>query len=467
MATISSPGSGSGIDVAGLVSSIISAESEPAISRLDLRATELQTRFSATGQLKSSLSQFSDAVDRIRSTSELAGRHASVSPNGDQIIAEASAGNTAALGAYSLDVSAIAKAHKLASSGVASAETTVGSGTLVIGSGNSAFSVEVAASDTLADIANAINLRAGDQTVSATLLTVDDGSGSQTKLVLSAEQTGVAQAISFTAVDTDVFHNDAFGLSALTVNTTELQAASDASVTIDGQTITSGTNTLQDALTGVTIELKAAAPGSPVQLEIAADTSQAGREITNFVEAFNGLRNAINALTNFDPTSGEHGILLGDSATRGLDNALRRELGVQGSGPIGSLAELGIATTTDGTLSVDLGRLNDALSQDLEGITELLTSSEGLGARLHSVISDFLGPQGVFEAREEAISARLDVIDAQRQAIARRMSSREQSLTAQFSAMDALVSQLQDTSNFLTQQFNALEGLLLSRNGNQ
>ena len=465
MATISSPGSGSGIDVAGLVSSIISAESEPVLSRLDLRAAELQTRFSAMGQLKAALSSFADTVTRIRDGSGFGAKRANVTTAGDSVVAAASVSDSAPNGTFSLEVLALAEPHKQSTAGFANADVTFGAGTLVLGSGANAFSVAVDSTDSLSDIATSINGATDNDSIAASVVQVDDGlGGTQSKLVLSALSPGLANSLSVSAVDSDGVDN--LGLSSLFVGLSDLQAAADASVKIDGRAVSSASNTLSEAVSGLTLHLQRAAPGQPVTISVTDDVDAATRELTNFVETFNGLRNAINALTNYDPARGERGVLLGDGLTRGLDSALRRELSSGIDGPIGSLADLGIATSADGTLSVDAGKLGDAFDQNYGAVIDLLAGDSGLAQRIEGVIDDFLGPDGVFEAREEAIAARLDVIGTQRESLARRMAIRESSLFAQFNAMDALVLQLQATSTFLSQQFSALEALVSNTSAN-
>ncbi|MEM7252299.1 MAG: flagellar filament capping protein FliD [Pseudomonadota bacterium] len=466
MATISSPGSGSGIDVAGLVQSIISAESEPALTRLERRASELQTTISAMGQLKSALSQFSSAVSHLGDGFQT--RAANVSEVDRVRVASATASDAATSGDYSLEVTALANANKQITTGVADPDAAVGGGTLTVSdqSGN-AFAIAVGATDSLSDIAAAINNADDNNIASAGVLTVDDGGGgSESKLVITATQTGSAGSIDLGVADDDGNNADTNGLSFITSTLSTVDAGVDAALLIDGQAVSSSTNTVTGVIDGVTLELEATNSGSPATLSITNNREDAEATVTNFVETFNGLRNAINALTNFDPSAGERGALLGDALTRGLESALRREIGGEFDGPIGSLAALGITTNPDGTLRIDTDTLRSAIDDGIDSVEALLSGDEGLASQLEAVIDDFLGPEGAFDAREDAIGARLDAIDEQREAIATRMASRETALFAQFNAMDALVAQLQATSNFLTQQFSAIDSLL-SRAVNQ
>ena len=469
MASVSSPGTGSGIDVGSLVSQLIAAESQPVTARLDAREAEFTAQFSGIAQIKSGLESLETNVNALKSASTFQSRSTSV---GDDTLFSAKADSNASAGTFDIEVVRLAEAHKLRSAGFASSSTVVGSGSLVISGGGTAFSVAVpSGAATLANVREAINAEAGNPGVVATLVTVDaSGGGTETRLALTAAKTGTSNVLTVTAVDDDGNNTDNAGLSKLVYDpsgsgTTRLSvanAAVDAQVNIDGQTLTSQSNTVESAISGVTLELLKAASGTTTTLSIAVDTAAASSAVNAFVSSYNALRGTINELTAFDPVTGLGGSMLGDTGVRGISAGLQRELGQSVPGlqsQFRGLAELGFATQTDGTLKLDQAKLDAALSSDLAGVEQLFTSSGGIATRLSTFVDAFTQSQGTLDVRNDAILSRLGDIALQRESLDRRMTAREASLLAKFGAMDSIVAQLQSTSSFLTQQLTAISAL--------
>jgi flagellar hook-associated protein 2 len=471
MASISSPGTGSGIDVNALVSDILRAESEPTLFRLAEREAELQAQISGLGLLRADLESVQSSVEDLLDVDLFRRKTASI-VGGDEEIS-ASASPSAVASSYSIDVSTLATAQKLASVGFSDATAEVGSGRLIIqpGSTGTPFTVDIPSSaKTLADVRDAINAASGNPGVSATLITVDAvGGGSETRLVLNAADTGTESALTVTVVDDDGNHTDALGLSRLTFdpngsgveNMSENPPAIDASLTIDGQTVTSSSNSISEAIEGVTIDLASTTDAGPVTLTIGDDRGAIITAITGFASAYSSFRGTVTQLTDFDAETGQAGILIGDSGVRTVVSQFQRQLSFQfdTGGEFDTLSSVGISVQSDGTLSIDSDRLNQALDDDPESLRSLFSGTEGFARNVDNLLSGFVSGGGVLELRNEALTRRIDDINSQRETLNRRLTNREATLLAQFNAMDAIVSQLQTTSTFLTQQLSALRNL--------
>ena len=471
---IASPGIGSGLDINSLVTQLVAAEGTPALSRLAQLEASTQAKISSFGLLKSSLSDFSDSIDALKSLSTFDGRTAQ---SGDLTLFTTSATNTAAIASYSVEVTSLASAQKLVSAGFATPATTIGSGSLTVSSGTKAATISIASgTDSLTDIRDAINLATEQSGVSATLLTVDDGfGGTVSKLLLTSADTGTANNITVTVDDDDLNDTDNLGLSQLvydpagtgTTNLSVASAATDAVISIDGQAVTRSSNTISDAIDGVTISLVKANPGNPATLGIVRDSSGASSAIDDFVTKFNALQNNISELTKFDSEGGRHGALLGNATLLTLSNQVRRQLtdSVLGAdASLNTLSSLGITTQPDGTLEIDQTKLDTALADNPDGVSTLFSSFDGIAANLDTVMDGLLDSDGSVEASLNGLNATLEDIADQRESIDRSLASLETRLFAQFNAMDALVAQLQSTSDFLTQQLSAIE--LISSGGN-
>lgn len=466
---ISAPGIGSGLDINSLVSQLVAAEGDAKTALLAVRRTDVEAEISAFGSLKSALASLQATTATLKSGATFEVRSASST---DETIFTASAETNAVPGTFDIVVSALAEAHKVASQGYVNSSATIGKGTLTISVGNIPFNIVITDQDSsVIGIRDAINDAANNTGVSATLINVDDGSGgTTTKLVLTSNKTGTANALRVTVSDDDGNDTDNSGLSALVfdplptgsgvTNMTELNAAVDASISIDGETVTSSTNSIVDAIQGVTINLLDKQPGVTEQLTVAADTGSVATKISDFVSAYNSFTSLASSLSVFDEQTGARGVLLGDSSLLSLNGQLRRELNssVAGSGsnPLTNLVELGITTDKNGLLVLDDAKLDAALATDLDGVQRLFSSATGIATRLDPLLFDYVKSGGVFDARTSGLNNTLENIDSDLEVLDRRLTALEERLLAQFSALDQLLSELQSTSAFLDRQLNAL-----------
>ena len=463
---ISSPGIGSGLDINSLVTQLVAAEGQPASIRLARDEANAQAQISAFGSLKSALSTFSDSIDAL---SKLATFQARTATSNDLTLFTATAQSNAAIASYNIEVVNIAESHKLASKGFASTSTVVGSGTITIGSGTKVATVGIApGTDTLADVRDAINAVSESTGVTATILAVDDGmGGTVNKLLLTADETGTANVITVTVDDDDLTDLDDAGLSQLvydpagsgTTRLTETTPASDAQINIDGQSVTSSSNTITDAIEGVTLNLVSESPGSTKTLTVTRDTSS--------VTSFNAFQSTVTDLTSFDADTGARGTLLGNATVLSINNQIRRELtdAVLGaSSAYRTLSDIGIRTELDGSLSVDSTVLDGVLASDPDAVSTLFTSFDGIATNLDDLVDDIVASDGSIETKITGLNATLDDISDARDALNVRLTTFEARMFAQFNPIDQLVSQLQTTSNFLNQQLTLVQSFVLGKN---
>jgi flagellar hook-associated protein 2 len=195
---------------------------------------------------------------------------------------------------------------------------------------------------------------------------------------------------------------------------------------------------------------------------VSRDTQAAVAAVEGFVGAFNKMAETLDGLTDYDAEAEEGGVLIGDATLRGLEQGLRRALsGVTSEvpGAYRSLADLGLVTGRDGRLSLETGKLSEALGAEPQVVAELFAGAGGLAARLGESVSGYARANGLIDTRVEGLNSRIEDIGEQREALDRRIASLEERLLAQFSAMDRLVAELQSTGNFLTQQLASLPNM--------
>jgi flagellar hook-associated protein 2 len=401
--TITSTGLGSGLDINGLVSQLIAADSQP-LNQLNAKETQYQAQLTAYGNVKSALSSFQSAVSGLTSANAF---QAVAANSGDTSVYTASADNTAVAGSYDIEVVNLAKSQKLVSGPFNTVNDVVGTGVLTFqfGTDNAGVFTENgsrpsktvtidSAHSSLSGIRDAIN--AANIGVSATI--INDGTGY--KLSLTSSQTGAANSLKITVSgDGDDDSVDNAGLSQLAYdpagtagngrNMTETVAAQDATLNVDGiNGIKKPGNTITDLIQGVTLNLaKPSEAGVPSALTVGRDTTSALGLVQKFVDAYNDLHKTLSDVTAYDPDTQQGGLLLGDSTILALDRQLRSMITASVPGASGDyklLSNIGVSFQKDGTLSVSATKLQAALDADPQGVASLFAT---VGRTSDSLIS--------------------------------------------------------------------------------
>lgn len=376
MAGISSLGIGSGLDLSGLVDNLLSAERIPAENTINRQQNKLTTELSGVGIFRGAISSFRSSLGGLESASSYSTKNFT-NPKTSQL--EVSITNDAAVGSYDLDITNLAETHALASGAFTSLEEVVGTGTIqvkfgtITGPGFTSFTADSSSTlqtitldntnNTLAGLRDTIN--DGDFGVRASI--INDGSGY--RLTLQSASSGANAAMELTITDTGDGNNvDEFGLSRLAFNATatqmtETKAGEDATLTVNGISVTSSSNTLSDMIEGTTLTLVEESAGVPFTVTITDDTSSATSAIESVVEGFNTMIIALNDLSHSSAEGA--GILAGDTTLRNFTNQIRSLLtsNVDGlSGSITALSTIGITTQANGTLSIDNSKFGAAVA---------------------------------------------------------------------------------------------------------
>jgi flagellar hook-associated protein 2 len=431
--------SGTGLDVNSLVSQLMAAERAPIMQRFSSQESVVTTRLSAFSTLKNAVSAISGALTNLSSSSVLAGR---VATSADPTIYRASATGDASLGSHSVTVSNLAVAQKLASPEYAQGASYVPSnspGTLTFTQNGVSFTISDTQGKTLAELRDAINAAPDNTGVTASIMNTGGGA----RLILSADQTGLANAITVSGTgNINQFANDL----------TELIPAEDASAVIDGIPITSSTNTLTGIIDGVTITLLKES-ATPVGMTVAYDAVGAKDKITKLVTDYNNFVDTAKKLRSYDTSSRAAGPLIGDSGLRNLEAALRREMtAVTPSAPVGmdSILALGFKFGNDGKLSVNETILADKLATDLDKITQIFSATDGLAARLKAVVDPQIAADGLIAVKTNTLNDRKRNIQASKEAAEARLAVIEKRYRAQFVALDRMLAEMQGTSSYVS-----------------
>jgi flagellar hook-associated protein 2 len=355
MATIPTTGLGSGLDVEGLVTKLMSVEQQPLL-KLKQKEAAVQLKVSAYGTFRGAVSSFQQSLAGLEQASIYGANKGSVS---DSSIATISASATSDLGSHTLEVSALAGAQRLKSGTFTNLTDSVGTGTLTIDYGTydstgNTFSVNAdrtsqtitidSAHNTLAGVRDAINAAK----VGVTASIVNDGSGN--RLVVSSASTGTVNGLRITATDDDTNNTDTAGLSQLAYdptatagsgnNMTQVSAAADAKFTLDGLSITKSSNSVSDVLSGTTLNLIKTNVNSPIDINISQDTTAVKGAVDAFVKAYNELHASASKLDGYDASTKTAGALQGEAAISAVMSQIRGGLNAMGSSVKGGFAAL-------------------------------------------------------------------------------------------------------------------------------
>jgi flagellar hook-associated protein 2 len=451
---------GSVINVSSLVSQLVTATEAPQETLISNQTQQVSSQISALGTLKSALATFQGSLSALDTPSAF---QIATAASSDETAFTATASAGAPQGTYTVSVSQLAQAQQLLSGPIA-ASTPIGSGTLTLSLGGTSFKVTVGATDTLADIAADINTAGGNPGVSATVLQGTDGA----HLLLSSSLTGASNTLQVSETDGgNALASLTYG-TGNTANYTEEAAAQDAAFSVSGVAFTSATNTVTDAMSGVTLDLLSpTTTGSPATLNIASDTTTLQTNISAFVSAYNTLQSTFATLGGYDASSATAGPMMGNAVLTGIQNQVQQALYsivATGSPAYNTLASIGITTQSDGTLSLNSGTLSAALGTNFSAVTQLFSGSAGVASTLNTEITAALGSSGSITEAGQTLTSQENSLTTQSNQLNQQMAALSASLTQQYSALNTLLSSLQSTSSYLTQAFASLPQVQATQN---
>ncbi|MCK0713345.1 flagellar filament capping protein FliD [Chromohalobacter sarecensis] len=442
MASISSLGVGSGLDLNGLLDQLQEAEQEKLVP-IQQQQAEQDTKISAYGQLQGALSKVQSAASDLNDP-ELFN---SVTSNVEGDSAEAAATPDAPPGRYNVDVERMATASSIATQGV-DEEAVLNEGAdatidISLGDGSSQ-SVAVEAGSTLGDVRDAIN--ASDAGTSASVVF----DGDQSRLALSSESTGE---------DARIDNVEFTGLDGLALDDATKIEGQDAKLNVNGIEINSASNQVEDAIQGTTLSLTDTGEST---VTVARDEESIRGAITGFVDSYNDMKSTTADLTSFSSEDGETqaGDLLGDSTTRMAESRLRSTMteSVDGDG-LQTLEDAGISMNVDGELEIDEEQLDESLATQPGAVQTLFAGTDestGIAGRVEEELDTMLGENGMVEGAVTGAENQMDRLDERYASMEDSIAGTVDRYRTQFQELDSMVSEMNQTSDYLTQQLSAM-----------
>ena len=440
MSNIAFSGLATGLDTAAIVSQLVELRKAP-MYRLQSRKKGFETQISALANMKTKLTALQDAMKALDTASEFSSLSAT---SNDEEFVTVTAGSDAAAGMYEIEVNHLAKAQKTLSQGFDDLNTPMGSGIISFNVNGENIDLNLTGYTSLEGLKNIINNDVDG--VSATIINDGSESGNYT-LVLSGEEAGSDN--SFTV--------DVSGLSGGTTPLfTTSQPAQDAEIVIDGTTVIMGSNSSDEVISGLTINLHKVTDNDPaveqkVNIRVEVDSAGIAEKVKGFVDAYNDLYAFI------EKEGGAEGDLKGNPTLRSVASRIENlsVSSLQGTlGSITSFHQVGISRGDGRQLDWDESKFTEALADDFNGVRDLFIEREGnLGKSylFDQAIENMTDSiDGLFKISTDALNKKIDYADLGIERYERSIESYRITMERKFTAMEMMVSQLQAQGNALS-----------------
>lgn len=445
-------GSSTGVNSGQLITDLLAASRQPKEAVLANREQTNQLKLSALSSASSALDIFATALTDLLDGQAFVGDLVSSEP-GLAVVGFIEGQRPQGLPA-TLEITQLASARRLVSNTVSDASDSVGTGTMTITVGAESFDVTLASgAENLIDLASEIN--DSNSGVTATILTDNDGS----RLILEGQE-GVSET--FTISGDFANYNYPPGTQGLTL----LNEAADALVSVDGVDLRYSSNSIENAIPGISMNLLGAAVGTQIIISGDQPTSTVSGLVSEFVDAYNLLRTALNDATAPGLSGGNGGPLSGDVGVRDMVRALGQIGSSQlvDNGPFRTLSDIGIKTNIDGTMTLDQDRLDVALATDLDAVSDMLDppvqseTNPGIAGVLQNIRDRLQGDNGSLVVSKNRLNQIQENLTKAREALAIDSERYEAQLQRTFANMDRQLVLLQATQSYLTQQIAIWNG---------
>lgn len=432
----------SGIDTDALIAGIVASYSTPK-TIMKAHKADLEEAQEAFAGLSSRLDSLKEAIEAFDTTDELLAR-STTSADEDVVTVEASAG--AITGTYSVKVNVLAASATQMSQGYADKTTAdaLGSGTLSVTYGSTVTAVTVDAGATMEDVAAAIN----DQVDGVTAYVMYTGDATTPyRLVIAGDDTGASNTISL----------DTSGLSGGTAPTfTETSTALDASIEINGVTITDSDNEIDEAISGVTFTAESVS-ATAVTVTVAADVTAMADLLSGMADAYNSVLGYIAQNRVYNADENIKGPFVSDNLVSGLRRSLASMFSAQSTAgsSLTSLAELGLTTASDGTLTFDEDVFTTAYADHPDDVVGILTdSSNSVSGKFTALIDLYTdATDGRLTERGTSLETQIETADDRITRFEAQMAKYEARLNRQFTAMEIALGALDSAKSQLTALF--------------
>ncbi|HAU4975668.1 TPA: flagellar filament capping protein FliD [Aeromonas hydrophila] len=444
---ITSAGAGSGIDLESVISASVAAKKAQLQKPILTKQNSTQISISGLGQLKSSLTAFTDILDTLSKPGAFNKRAVNITQDKDNPVMQVESKSGGSNGQYNITVNKLATTSRF--EGEFSSSTTslvTQDGQLTFTAGDKVFKVDVKAGDTLQDIRKSINSNGDNFGLSANIVNTADG---KAKFVIDSGISGDGKDLVITGDNSEL---NVFATGATGTVMNQKQPASSAEIIVDGNTLKSDTNVFDDSIQDLKVTvLRVSDKESDDSLKsnkvaITTDKTAIQDMVKQFIDGYNALQDKMDALGKRNSIVGgvrqdDGGALAGDASTRTISNFMANTVTSKAgtSTTYSTIFEVGIKMDNKGKLSLDKKKFDEAVDKNFDQVVGLFGGEKGIAATLNTDLKEYSKSGGMLDQRTDVLNSDLRSLN-QKQAISNaQLVKYEASLRAQYGSLDALL----------------------------
>ena len=465
---ITSAGAGSGLDLESVIAASVAAKKAQLQQPIIKKQNSTQIAISGIGQLKSSLTTFTDILDTLSKPGAFNKRAINITQDKDNPVMKVESKSGGSNGQYNVTVNKLATTSR--QEGIFDSSTTAlitQDGQLTFKAGAKEFKVDVKAGDTLQDIRKSINGNSDNFGLSANIVNTSDG---KAKLVIDSGISGDGKDLTITGNTSEL---GMFSIGEPGSVMSQTQAASSAEILIDGNELKSDTNVFDDSiqdlkLTVLRVSDEDSSGGlKSNKVDISTDKSSIEDMVKQFIDGYNALQDKMDALGKRNSIVGgvrqdDGGALAGDASTRTISSFMANTItGKTGSSTTySSIFEIGIKMDNKGKLSLDKEKFGQAVDKNFDQVVALFGGDDGLAGTLNKGLKEYTKSGGMLAERTDMLNADLRSLNQKQATSNAQLVKYEASLRAQYGSLDLLLAKMNNSAL-------ALQSLQINNNNNR
>ncbi|MBR7627910.1 flagellar filament capping protein FliD [Aeromonas popoffii] len=465
---ITSAGAGSQLDLESVIAASVAAKKAQLQQPIIKKQNSTQIAISGIGQLKSSLTTFTDILDTLSKPGAFNKRAINITQDKDNPVMKVESKSGGSNGQYNVTVKKLATTSR--QEGLFDSSTTsliTQDGQLTFKAGDKEFKVDVKAGDTLQDIRKSINSNSDNFGLSANIVNTADG---KAKLIIDSGVSGDGKGLTITGNTSEL---GMFSIGDPGSVMSQTQAASSAEILIDGNELKSDTNVFDDSiqdlkLTVLRVSDEDSSGGlKSNKVDVSTDKSSIEDMVKQFIDGYNALQDKMDALGKRNSIVGgvrqdDGGALAGDASTRTISSFMANTItGNTGSSTTySSIFEIGIKMDNKGKLSLDKEKFGQAVDKNFDQVVALFGGDDGLAGTLNKGLKEYTKSGGMLAERTDTLNADLRSLNQKQATSNAQLAKYEASLRAQYGSLDVLLAKMNNSAL-------ALKSLQINNNNNR
>lgn len=461
MPTITSAGAGSGLDLESVIAASVDAKKAQLMQPITTKKTNTQITLSGVGQLKSAIASFVTTLQAMAKDDAFNKRSINITQDKDKPVLKVESKAGASNGQYDISVEQLAKTSKF--DGTFDSSTTpliTQDGKLTFKAGDKTFDVDVKAGDSLQSIRKRINNDADNFGLSVNIMNTSDG---KSKLMIDSGVSGSGKDLQITGNTTELTDN-------LVSKLTKSQSAQDAKIKVDGNELTSATNTFDGTIVGLKLTVlresdsttTTDASNNPVKtyssnkVEVTTDKAGIKDMVKSFVDGYNALVKKSNELGKRNSivagkSQNDGGALAGDATTRAVINMMNGAITEpsQKSSTYSTIFQMGVKMDNKGVLSIDDTKFSEAIDKNFDQVVAVFGGKDGVAGKLASQLETYSKTGGLLAKREDTLNSDLREVSRKESDVASQLTKYQETLRARYGSLDSMLAKMNKSASYL------------------